>query len=715
MFKPKIALIITLLIFAINFLEPIFAINFNIFTIGYGPLAGESGYPSMCDADSNGNIAILDGLKNTAILYDKNFSFQKSFVITNKINRYISGITFKFSLDNNLFVSFTDEIYKYDLNGNLLKSYLIREKPFLAGKIIKSFVPLKEDRILAKDEITGKAFITSLEKNEEPKYLKINDNDQIIDIDCYNGSLFALLITHNTGITEYNIYKFSESGDFIKETKLELQQGSLDVPSKISVSPDGKIFVFSNSFTYFIYDDNLQFLLSNNVLNVPIINLPLSIVAYLDEQILIPVPDKGVLLFKGQNLVRTVAPVTSEEGKLFLPTNISANNSDIFLYDDLTDKINYYVYENLKRSFPITELFGPATLTQSKIELNATKDGNLFITSIGIELIIKKYNPQNGDIKTIKIPEYIPPRSSVYVRPEDNKIFIYSWFDSILYSFYENVDNVEKVVIKRNESPIYGSDNICRVDSSENVFILSPVSKKVYVFGKNGDLILNFNLNNSAYYCDFKFFSDYVAFLDQLNGKVELYSKRGEAYESIGEVGIIQYPRDKSGYKENLGKFNSPSSISCTNNKIYVADSGNSRIQVLETITPQQKITIELQVGLKSAYVNGERKELDAPPFIENGRTLVPFRFIGEALGAKIDWIAEEKKAVYELNNIKVEVIIGSTTAYVNGKPITLEVPAKISNGRTFVPLRFVSEALGASVIWEAQTKRIVITYPGET
>ncbi|MBP8707701.1 MAG: hypothetical protein KBH94_03125 [Caldisericia bacterium] len=155
--------------------------------------------------------------------------------------------------------------------------------------------------------------------------------------------------------------------------------------------------------------------------------------------------------------------------------------------------------------------------------------------------------------------------------------------------------------------------------------------------------------------------------------------------------------------------------MSCTNNKIYVADSGNSRIQVLETITPQQKITIELQVGLKSAYVNGERKELDAPPFIENGRTLVPFRFIGEALGAKIDWIAEEKKAVYELNNIKVEVIIGSTTAYVNGKPITLEVPAKISNGRTFVPLRFVSEALGASVIWEAQTKRIVITYPGET
>lgn len=714
MLKSKITILFVLLIFLINFSIPVFAINYNIFTIGYGPLSGESGYPTMCDVDSNGNIAILDGLKSTAIIYDKNLSFQKSFVITNKINYDIAGITFKFSLDNNLFVSFTDEINKYDLNGNLIKSFLIREKPFLAGKIIKNFVPLREDIIVIKDEMTGKAFITSLEKNEEPKNLEIGDSDQIIDLDCSTSSIYALLVTYSLGFAEYKIYKFNENGKFIKEAKLELQQGSLDVPSKISVSPDGKLFVFSNSFAYFAYDENLQLLLSNSILNVPSINQALSIVAYLNNQILIPVPDKGVLLFKGQDLIQTIAPVKFEEGKLFLPTNISATNSNIFLYDDLTGKINYYVYENLKRSFPVNDIIGPVLMKQSKIELNATKDGNLFITSIGVELNIKKYNPQNGDVKTIKIPEYVPPRSSVYVRPEDSKIFVYSWFDSILYSFYENVDNVEKVSIRRTESPIYGNDNICRVDSSDNVFIFSPVSKRVYVFDKNGDLILNFNLNSNSYYCDFRFFSDYVAFLDQLNSRIELYSKRGEAHESIGEPGIIQYPKDKSGYAENVGKFNSPSSISCTDDKIYVADSGNSRIQVIETTSPQQRITVELQIGSRSAYVNGVRKDLDAPPFIENGRTLVPFRFIGEALGAKIDWIAEEKKAVYMLNNVKVEVIIGSTVAYVNGKPITLEVPAKISNGRTFVPLRFVSEALGASVIWEAQTKRIVITYPGD-
>ncbi len=233
------------------------------------------------------------------------------------------------------------------------------------------------------------------------------------------------------------------------------------------------------------------------------------------------------------------------------------------------------------------------------------------------------------------------------------------------------------------------------------------------VYDKSGDLVLSFNLNREAYYVDFKFFVDSVAFLDQINGKIEIYSKRGEVEETIGQFGAILYPKDKNEYGLERGKFNFPSSLSATANKIYVADSCNSRIQVIErTSNKEGKIVVELQIGSKSAYVNGIRKDLDVPPFIENGRTLVPFRFIGEALGASVNWIAEEKKAIYELNEVKVEIIIGNKTAYVNGKPVTLEVPPKISNGRTFVPLRFVSEALGASVIWEAETKRIIITYP---
>ncbi len=73
-----------------------------------------------------------------------------------------------------------------------------------------------------------------------------------------------------------------------------------------------------------------------------------------------------------------------------------------------------------------------------------------------------------------------------------------------------------------------------------------------------------------------------------------------------------------------------------------------------------------------------------------------------------------QKKAIYELAGTKVEITIGSNIAFVNGKSITMDVVPKIAGGRTFVPLRFVGEALGASVIWEAVTKKIIITYPGK-
>jgi len=156
-----------------------------------------------------------------------------------------------------------------------------------------------------------------------------------------------------------------------------------------------------------------------------------------------------------------------------------------------------------------------------------------------------------------------------------------------------------------------------------------------------------------------------------------------------------------------------PINLSCIQSKIVVTDTGNSRVVVFEGEKLIDKIVIELQLGSKSAYVNQKRTELDVAPFTENGRTLVPFRFIGEALGAKVTWLQESKKAIYELSGIKVEISIGNLIALVNGKEIKLDVAPKISSGRTFVPIRFVSEALGASVIWEASTKKILITYPG--
>jgi len=99
----------------------------------------------------------------------------------------------------------------------------------------------------------------------------------------------------------------------------------------------------------------------------------------------------------------------------------------------------------------------------------------------------------------------------------------------------------------------------------------------------------------------------------------------------------------------------------------------------------------------------------DVPPQIESGRTLVPLRAIFEALGATVEWDASTQTVTATKDGTTVKLQIGSKIAYKNGSPVPLDVPGKIHNGRTLVPLRFVSEAMGASVEWKADTQTIII------
>jgi hypothetical protein len=108
-------------------------------------------------------------------------------------------------------------------------------------------------------------------------------------------------------------------------------------------------------------------------------------------------------------------------------------------------------------------------------------------------------------------------------------------------------------------------------------------------------------------------------------------------------------------------------------------------------------------------YVNGEEPSMEVRPFIRDGSTLVPFRAISEALKADVNWNAEERSVTVTRNGITVKLFIDSTTAYVDGKEVTLEVAASITEGNTVVPVRFISEALKAAVEWENETKSVII------
>jgi hypothetical protein len=130
-------------------------------------------------------------------------------------------------------------------------------------------------------------------------------------------------------------------------------------------------------------------------------------------------------------------------------------------------------------------------------------------------------------------------------------------------------------------------------------------------------------------------------------------------------------------------------------------------------------IVIQLTIGKTIVIVNGEAQTIDAAPFIDkaSGRTLIPIRIIMESINGKIDYDAKTRKVTLTKDAIIIELWIGKPIAQINGVPTPIDTQAPklapmIVGGRTFLPLRFVAQNLGAKVDFDAKTQTITVTYP---
>lgn len=97
----------------------------------------------------------------------------------------------------------------------------------------------------------------------------------------------------------------------------------------------------------------------------------------------------------------------------------------------------------------------------------------------------------------------------------------------------------------------------------------------------------------------------------------------------------------------------------------------------------------------------------DQPPVVQNERTLVPVRFVAEALGYDVTWNQADNSAV--IDDGKIVLYIGKKTAKINGKSVTLDVASTVIHNRTMVPLRVVAETLNCSVDWISETMTVLV------
>lgn len=113
--------------------------------------------------------------------------------------------------------------------------------------------------------------------------------------------------------------------------------------------------------------------------------------------------------------------------------------------------------------------------------------------------------------------------------------------------------------------------------------------------------------------------------------------------------------------------------------------------------------------------LNGNTLQPAVAPVIENGSTLVPLRIISENMGASVAWNGEERSVTIEKGDTSIYLVLDQTDVTVNGQVKTLAVAPKSIDGSTMVPIRFVSENLDCAVSWDGANQIVSIIESGVT
>ena len=185
----------------------------------------------------------------------------------------------------------------------------------------------------------------------------------------------------------------------------------------------------------------------------------------------------------------------------------------------------------------------------------------------------------------------------------------------------------------------------------------------------------------------------------------------GTAKITVDAAEGTNYNAAQATYDLTVQKKKSSSSSSTTttdkdkdNNKTTDNDKTTDNNQTKDDNGAAEKSkVIKLQIGSRIVNVDNEAVIYDAAPAIRNDRTLVPIRIVTETLGGKVDWNGVTKEVTLHIDGKEIKMTVGKTLEKYGVAPVIID-------GRTFVPVRFVADELGATVAWDDATKTVTIT-----
>lgn len=201
-----------------------------------------------------------------------------------------------------------------------------------------------------------------------------------------------------------------------------------------------------------------------------------------------------------------------------------------------------------------------------------------------------------------------------------------------------------------------------------------------------------------------------------------LYPTATLLYEPVFIVSGIADPKARVFYRsipvtvETDGRFRTTVGINLGKNTLvfYAIDtSGNIQQATLEVQFISSNLKIELEIGSSVVLVNGKTWPflLEAPPVIRQNRTFVPLRFISEVIGAQVEWTPQDQRIDIIKGSNHIVLWIGKQQAKVNNTTLELESAPFLVNNRTMVPLRFITEPLGAQLQWDPKKQTIQLLF----